>query len=158
MRIWQTDIQTGALIGEAVAQVSPLEPEVRDESGAVVREAVYLIPAGAVTVAPPAEVAGKRRHWNREAASWVQRDIPAPVVEAAPVPVCSAWQIRKAFNRRAMRAQVEQYVATAPQDVKDGYEFASEWRADDMFVIQAARDLGMTDQQRIDLIAWAATL
>lgn len=157
MRIFYTG-EEGELIAEGVAQVSPLEPEQRDENGAVIRPAVYLIPAGAVTVVPPAAVAGKRRCWNEAAKRWEQRDMPAHVVEPAPVPVCSAWQIRKAFNRRGMRAQVEQYVAGASQDVRDGYEFAREWRADDPFVIEAAGDLGMTDAQRVELIAWAATL
>lgn len=162
MIIYNTNPVTGEYIGQGVAQVSPLEPEVRDESGAVIRQAVYLIPAHAVTVAPPVAKPGKRRHWN--GAAWEYRDEPASVPgqsESAPEPdvaQCSPWQVRKGFNARGIRAAVEQYVAGASQEVQDGYEFATVWKANDPFVLEAGAGLGMTPQQVAEFVAWCATL
>lgn len=162
MRIFYTHALTGEFIGEGVAQVSPLEPEVSDESGAVIRQAVYLVPAGAVTVEPPDAKPGKRRHWA--GAAWEYRDEPASVPgqsEPAPEPdvaQCSPWQVRKGFNARGMRAAVERYVAGASQEVQDGYEFATVWKANDPFVIEAGAGLGMTPQQVAEFVAWCATL
>ena len=80
---------------------------------------------------------------------------PAPEPD---VPQCSPWQVRKGFNARGMRAAVEQYVAGASQEVKDGYEFATVWKANDPFVIEAGAGLGMTPQQVAEFVAWCATL
>lgn len=79
MKIFHCD-KSGLLLSEGVADVSPLEPEILDELGDVIRPAVYLIPAGAVTVQPPAPVAGKVRRWS--GGKWALEDEPAP----APVP------------------------------------------------------------------------
>lgn len=98
MKIFHCD-PSGLLIAEGVADVSPLEPEVLDELGDVIRPAVYLIPAGAVTVQPPAPIAGKRRRWA--GGKWLQEDEPAP----APVPpVPTAKEIRTAEIEMRLQA------------------------------------------------------
>ncbi len=53
MKYFQTD-DDGYLIGQFDAEVSPLEPEILDENGDILAAAVYHIPRGGVTVAPPA--------------------------------------------------------------------------------------------------------
>lgn len=80
----------------------------------------------------------------------------SPVV---PVPVCSPWQIRKALNNQGLRQQVEDAVAASTDQVlKDGWEYASEFRADDPFVISMGATLGKTEEETSQLIAYAATL
>lgn len=55
MLVYSFHPQTGELIGQDVADPSPLEPN------------VFLVPAGATSVAPPPAQAGKARVWNGSA-------------------------------------------------------------------------------------------
>lgn len=79
---------------------------------------------------------------------------PAPAIYT-----CSPWQIRKALNNQNLRQAVEDAVA-ASEDyaLKDGWEYATEFRSDDPFVINMGSALGL-DQAGVDnLIQYASTL
>ena len=76
-----------------------------------------------------------------------------------PVLVCSPWQIRKALNSQGLRQAVEDAVAASDNiAVKDGWEFATEFRSDDPFVTSMGASLGMSEEQTADLVRYAATL
>lgn len=72
MKIHHFHPETLEYLGEGQADESPLE------SG------VFLIPAHATETAPPAEVAGKTRHF--EAGAWSLRDIPPPPAPPVKTP------------------------------------------------------------------------
>ena len=76
-----------------------------------------------------------------------------------PVYTCSPWQIRKALNNQSLRQAVEDAVA-ASEDyaLKDGWEYATEFRSNDPFVVSMGAALGL-DQAGVDnLIQYASTL
>ena len=78
---------------------------------------------------------------------------PSPVVISV-----SPWQIRKALNQLGLRAAVEAAVSGSTQEVKDGWEFASEFRSDNELIIQLCHLLGKSDAERLALFQLAATL
>ena len=55
MLVYSFHPQTGELVGQDVADPSPLEP------------GIWLVPAGATSATPPAPQAGKARVWNGSA-------------------------------------------------------------------------------------------
>ena len=61
--------QDGYFVGVTTADASPLEP------------GVFLIPGGAIDVAPPTVPEGQRAKWNGQ---WVFEDIPQPEPEPEP--------------------------------------------------------------------------
>lgn len=76
-----------------------------------------------------------------------------------PVYSCSPWQIRKALNAAGLRAQTESAVAgSSDQDLKDGWEFASEFRSDDPFVIAMGAALGKSQAETVAIIQAASAL
>lgn len=114
MKIHHYHQETLGYIGESDADESPLEP------------GVFLIPAHATVVAPPADVAGKTRHF--EGGAWVLRDIPPPPKPKEPTPE----EIKEAENAavKAKLAEIDfasiralrEYIAAkpdAPQLLKD---------------------------------------
>ena len=60
--------------------------------------------------------------------------------------IISPWQLRKALNQLGFRDTVENLVAasTTPKDIKDGWEFASEWKEFDPTLKTMATTLGLT--------------
>ena len=89
---------------------------------------------------------------------------PDTVIEPAdpappPVYTCSPWQIRKALNQLSLRQAVEDAVsASSDITLKDGWEFATEFRSDDPFVISMGSTLGKSESETAELIQYAATL
>lgn len=80
----------------------------------------------------------------------------APVVP--PISV-SPWQFRKALNQLGIRQAVEDYVtASTDQEVKDGWQFATEFVRTDAFVAAAGTALGKTDTDMDALFQLAASL
>ena len=71
---------------------------------------------------------------------------PAPPTPQ-PILSCSPWQMRKKLNKENLRKVVEDYVLLpdAPIEIKDGWEFATEFREDDPLVIQMAAMLQVSD-------------
>jgi hypothetical protein len=77
----------------------------------------------------------------------------------APVYTCSPWQIRKALNAQNLRNDVESAVAASnDQSLQDGWEFATQFRSDDLFVISMGAALGKTEEETAALIQYASTL
>ena len=89
---------------------------------------------------------------------------PDTVIEPAdPVPVppavCSPWQIRKALNAQGLRQQVEEAVMQSDNiKLKDGWEFATEFRSDDPFVISMGAAVGKSEEETRQLIEYASEL
>lgn len=83
---------------------------------------------------------------------------PADASELLPA-VCSPWQIRKALNAVGLRQSVESAVAASGDiTLKDGWEFATEFRSDDQFVISMGASIGKTADETRGLIQMASTL
>lgn len=83
---------------------------------------------------------------------------PAPPPVLYPVS-CSPWQMRKALNAQGLRQAVETTVAESDnQELKDGWEFATEFRSNDPFVISMGAALGKSEAETRQLIEFAATL
>ena len=83
------------------------------------------------------------------------------VSEPAKLPPvsCSPWQIRKALNAQGLRQAVEDIVAASDdQGLIDGWEFATEFRSDDPFVISMGASIGKSEEETRQLIEYAASL
>jgi len=80
MKIYNLDPQSNQLVCEGLADPSPLEP------------GVWLVPAHATTVEPPAAQDGKTQHFLDGA--WVYVDIPPPPPPPPVVPLTPLEQIR----------------------------------------------------------------
>lgn len=83
---------------------------------------------------------------------FVEHDSALRSIGATP------FQFRKALNASGLRSAVEAYIAGADQDIKDGYEFATEFRSDDPMVLAAAAAVGKTPDEAYEFIAFAKTL
>lgn len=83
--------------------------------------------------------------------AWLaEGNVPEEYVPPEPIPVilsCSPWQMRKKLNKEGLRQTVEDYVALPDTliEIKDGWEFATEFREDDPFVQQMATMLQVAD-------------
>ena len=93
---------------------------------------------------------------------WAYADgvFTAPVVEPEPDPVIMSvgpLQLRRALRELGMYAAVVAYVETAPEEVKEAWEYATEYRRDDPLfpIVQTAMEL--TDEEIDNLFALAAT-
>jgi hypothetical protein len=76
-----------------------------------------------------------------------------------PVYTCSPWQIRKALNNQGLRQGVEDAVAQSDDiTLKDGWEFATEFRSNDPFVISMGAAMGKNEAETAELIQYASTL
>ena len=92
---------------------------------------------------------------------WVSEgNTPEPADPLPPVIyTCSPWQIRKALNELNLRADIELAVKNSTDiAVIDGWEFATEFRSNDPFVISMGAAIGKTEEETSDLIKYAATL
>jgi len=85
--------------------------------------------------------------------TWALIELPP-----APLPVVSPRQIRQALTRINLRAQVEAAVTAGSQDLKDWWEYSTEFRRDNPLVEGMAQGLGVTSGQVDDLWRLAGTL
>lgn len=73
-----------------------------------------------------------------------------PVSPANPGPAvltCSPRQLRLALNQLGLRDAVEAYVAAASQDVKDSWEYTTEFTRTHPLLVAAGAGLGKTEQE-----------
>lgn len=102
--------------------------------------------------------------WTQQ---WVVEDImDTSIIEAnqeaariAAIPVSvSPRQIRQALTRASLRTAVESAVAAGDQDLKDWWEFATEFQRTNQHVVDMAAALGVTERQLDDLWTLAGSL
>lgn len=87
-------------------------------------------------------------------ATEIEAIINPPIVVIAPT-VITPLQARLALSQLGIRQKVEDAMLTATQDIKDFYEFALEWKRDNVQLIGLATSLGMssTDIDNFFLLA-----
>ena len=83
---------------------------------------------------------------------------PGLTQEPSPVLVVTPWQIRKALNQLGLRDAVESYVASASQDAKDAWEFATQFERNHPFIVACGAALGKSDAEIDALFQLAVTL
>ena len=74
--------------------------------------------------------------------AWLaQGNVPDPADSPQPIALsCSPWQMRKALRRLGLLNAVKQAVeASDNEDLKDGWEYATEFRQDDPLCIAMAQ-------------------
>lgn len=82
--------------------------------------------------------------WTTEPPAQPPQTLPSTPEELVVTP----WQIRQALNQLGLRAQIETFVAnTTNQDVKDGWNYATEWREFHPVVQLMGQQLGLTANQ-----------
>lgn len=81
-----------------------------------------------------------------------------PVIPQPAPFFVSPRQLRQALNRAQLRAQVEAAVSAGDQDLKDWWEFATEFQRNHPLVIAMAQGLGVSDSALDNLFSLAATL
>lgn len=86
--------------------------------------------------------------------TWALRDLTAEELRIAVSP----RQIRQALNAAGLRAPVEAAVASADQDTKDWWEFATSFESDHPVLLAMAGGMGMTEAQVREVFALARGL
>jgi hypothetical protein len=158
MEIWNYHPVTLELLGSSMADPDPMSP------------GEWLIPAHA-TPSPPGPPLEAGHVYGFNGASWeVVRDCRgqiwwradaepvlidfigdpvdleltdvAPPAPPAPPITISARQIRLGMTRLNLRVRFESYVATADQDMRDTWQYGTEFRRDDQII---AEGLGHLD-------------
>lgn len=92
--------------------------------------------------------------------AWTEGLIPCDVQPPAPpaqVTVATPRQFRLALNQLGLRAAVEAAVASADQDTKDTWEFATTVERTNPQLCAMASSLGLTEDQLDGLFTLAAT-
>lgn len=74
------------------------------------------------------------------------------------IPPVTPRQIRLALSRAGLRSSVEAAVSAGNQDLKDWYEYSTEFQRNQPLVEQMGTALGQTSEQLDDLWKLAATL
>lgn len=103
-----------------------------------------------VSADTPEQIGGK---WVLPYLVVPHEPVPAPIVPVSP------RQIRQAMTRAGIRQQVEDAIAASNDyDLKDWYEYATEFERGNPAVAQLAAALNISEQQLDDLWRLAATL
>lgn len=90
--------------------------------------------------------------------AWSVRDMTEAEVKATVPFSVTPLQIRKALRQVGLKAAVDGYLATLPEEVAEEWEYALEVRRDNPTILAAADALGMTEAQADDLFRLAGSL
>lgn len=114
---------------------------------------------------PPEEFSASPDHYfvtEQDAAPYViwtkKSEEQIAAIELAKIPKCSPRQLRQALTRVGLRTAVEAAVASGEQDLKDWWEFATEFERGNEHVIAMAAALEVSDKDLDDLFKLAASL
>jgi len=92
---------------------------------------------------------------SEEIAAFEASRAPGP----APVPdAVTPLQMRKALRVAGLKTQADAYLSTLSEEAQEEWEFCISVEPKNRFIADAAKALGMTDDQRDDLFRLAATL
>lgn len=150
MKIFNYHPQSGILLGESVADESPLE------------EGVFLVPAFATINEPPAETSGKMRVFSGD--QWILLDIPEPepIVPPTPSVVMSvtALQGLLAIDASGLAQQYDAWAGHAERTFAERafINKAQIWKRDDPTLVGAAAALGLSSAQVDAMFELASTL
>lgn len=137
----------GFFVGPAVADMSPLEPD------------VWLIPGGAVDAPPPDIPEGMWAKWTGSGWEMVEAT-PPPVLPPAPVASVSRFQALAALMHAGLLADVTAWAndpATDPLH-KLAFDTAAEFSRSSPTLAAGAAALGWNEGQLDDLFAAAAQI
>lgn len=146
MRIYNYHPATREYLGQAQADESPLEP------------GVYLIPAFATTIEPPACPLGFIAKFDGEEWALVEYVPPVEVDEpevAPEEPWLDDCEIRLRLLDRGWLNEVEALVADpeTPRAVQIYWERSRKFKRNNVMVLQFAAALGKTDAEMDELFA-----
>ena len=71
---------------------------------------------------------------------------------------CGALQFRKALRQLGKMDAVKAYVETADEETQEAWEYATEFRRLDPFIVQGMAALGVSDEEVDDVFELAVTL
>jgi len=139
--VYQTD-HSNYFVNVAFADPDPLQPN------------HWLIPGGCIETHPPSfDSTTHKARWT--GTEWALEEIPVPPPEPEPeqpdpnaVPqYVTPLQARKALTAQGLRTQVEEYIATQSLEVKDAWEYATQFYRKDGILVNAGSNLGMTEEE-----------
>ena len=70
----------------------------------------------------------------------------------------SAWQVRKVLTQLNLRTQVENAITASDQATKDAWQYANEFRRDNVLLNNMATSLGLTAAQLDNMFTVGITL
>lgn len=89
---------------------------------------------------------------------WLYQDGAFVEVDTRPVPAfVTPLQMRKALRASGLTESVQAYLAQAPDETVEAWEYATQVDRNNEMIEAAAAALGMTEAQRDDLFRLAAT-
>jgi hypothetical protein len=139
------------VVGDVVHpwQITELWPVAAQEAVGVFHVAPAMPPHASATV--------KGYHFARVEGVVVQLlDIELPPDNTLDMSA-TARQIRLAMNALGLREDIEAYVASQSQDVRDSWQYTSEFKINHPFIIAAAEHLNKSDAERVALFSLAQT-
>jgi len=92
---------------------------------------------------------------------WLREGNGPEIIDVPVLPriVVSPWQLRKALNRLGMRQAIEAAVSASDDiEVKDGWEFATQFESDNSLILAMRTAFGMSEEQMYAVFQLAETL